>query len=216
MSAPASLDLPNVAKSAARRDAFLTKIGCLDPSTQPDCLRKADAQIILDAAREDWDLIGAGGLGWTPTIDGVVLPDQWLAVFKSGHFNKVPVVVGHTKEEGRLFVVIYENEQNALMQEDDARDRSHRFFGPATWLIFWEYPVADYGLAGAQVAQVLVDAMFASGENNDRVALAALVPVYGYQSWPPFRKLRGDRRSQRDGFADLAVIQSPRRSSPTV
>jgi para-nitrobenzyl esterase len=185
MSAPASLDLPNVVKSAASHDPFLTRIDCLDPTTQPDCLRKADAQTMLDAAQEDWDLIRAGGLGWTPTVDGVVLPDQWLAVFNSGLFDKVPVVVGHTREEGRLFVAVYENEQNALMQEDDAKDRSRRFFGPATWLIFWEYPVADYGSAGDQVAQVLVDAMFATGENNDREALAVSVPVYGYQSCDP-------------------------------
>ena len=110
MSAPAGLSLPTVAQIAPKRVDFAAKLGCRDEATQPACLRRPTAQQILDAAEEGWNVLADAGLSWTPTVDGVVLPDQWLNVFHQGNFNRVPVMVGHTKEEIRLMGAIFEND----------------------------------------------------------------------------------------------------------
>ena len=99
MSAPAGLSLPTVAQIAPKRAEFAAKLGCRAEATQPARLRRPTAQQILDAAEEGWNVLADAGLSWTPTVDGVVLPDQWLNVFRQGNFNRVPVMVGHTKEE---------------------------------------------------------------------------------------------------------------------
>jgi para-nitrobenzyl esterase len=185
MSAPAALGFPTVQNSAVKRAEFLKQLGCTEAATQPACLRHAGAQQMLDAADESWNLIKAGGLGWTPTVDGAVLPDQWLTLFKKGQFNKVPVMVGHTKVEGRLFVAIYDNDQAGPMTDTQVTNAMHKFYGPVAWLIRWQYPQSEFATPGDRLAQGITDSQFAAGENNDRDALSGEVPVYGYQSCDP-------------------------------
>ena len=121
MSAPAGLSLPTVAQIAPKREEFATKLGCGDKATQPACLRRPAAQQILDAAEEGWNVLADAGLSWTPTVDGAVLPDQWLNVFRQGRFNMVPVMVGHTKEEIRLMGAIFENDAGGKMTTAQAQ-----------------------------------------------------------------------------------------------
>ncbi len=185
MSAPSSLSLPTVAQSEARRSAFLARLGCSDTGTQLACLRSAGAQQLLDAADESWDLIAQLGLEWTPTIDGAVQKEQWVTAFREGNFNKVPVMIGHTREEGILFVAIHDNAIGHAVTEDEVVASAKAFFGPAEPLVALEYPVGDYASPGDQEAGVLTDAMFAAGETEDRDALSLYVPVYGYQTCDP-------------------------------
>jgi len=180
MSAPAGLSLPNVAKAQARRKRFLTELGCTDPQTQPACLRAVPGQRLLDAAHEDWDLFQSKGLQWTPTIDGAVLKDQWVSQFKHGDFNRVPVMVGHTRDEARLFAAIYENNHGGPMTEAQVKDVTQRSYGLISGVMRYKYSGA--ATPGGQMSQIVVDALFATGENQDRDALAEYVPVYGYQS----------------------------------
>jgi para-nitrobenzyl esterase len=185
MSAPSSLSLPTVAQSEAKRSSFLAQLGCTDTTAQPACLRSASAQQLLDAANESWDLIAQLGLEWTPTIDGAVQKEQWVTAFREGNFNKVPVLIGHTKEEGGLFVATHDNAIGHAVTEDEVVASAKAFFGPAEPLVTLEYPASDYPTPGDQEAAVLTDAMFAAGETEDRDALSLHVPVYGYQTCDP-------------------------------
>jgi len=185
MSSPASLSMPTVEKAAAKRAGLLAELGCTDTATQPACLRSVPAQRLLDASHISWDLIQLLGLQWTPTVDGAVLPDQWLNLFRQGKFNKVPIMVGHTKEEARLFVAISENVQGGPMTTTRVEERSRSFFGIASRAVFLKYPERDFATPGDGMAQVIVDSLFATGLNNNRDVLSQYVPVYGYQFCDP-------------------------------
>jgi para-nitrobenzyl esterase len=180
MSAPAGLSLPDVAKAQARRKRFLADLGCIDPVAQPACLRAASAQRMLDAAHEDWDMFQSNGLQWTPTIDGAVLKSQWLDRFREGDFNRVPVMVGHTRDEARLFAAIYENNHGGQMTETQVEDATRRSYGLVSKVMLYKYREA--GTPAGMMSHIVVDALFATGESWDRDALARYVPVYGYQS----------------------------------
>lgn len=182
MSAPASLPLPTVAASAARRTALLREVGCAEERQQPECLRAVPAGRLLAASHESWNLLKVGGLQWTPTIDDAVLPDQWLARFRSGDFNRVPVMIGHTKHEGRLFQAIYENDVGRAMTEAEFEGVTKAVFHAVSPIVRREYPASAFPTVGARLSQIIVDAQFAAGEQADRAALARFVPVYGYQS----------------------------------
>lgn len=185
MSAPASLSLPTLSKVEPKRAAFLKAVGCIDPARQPACLRHVDAQKLLDAAHESWNLIADGGLAWTPTVDGAVLPDQWLKLFQSGRFNHVPLMLGHTRDEGRLFVAIFDNAQNRPMTETEVRDIAQANFHAASYFILQQYPPQAFKTPGEQMAAILVDAQFVAGQTDDRQALARFTPVYAYESCDP-------------------------------
>jgi len=173
------------AAAAAKRKAFLDELGCSDASNQPDCLRDLPAQRILDAAHISWDLIKARGLGWTPTIDGVVLPDQWLTLFRQGKINKMPTMIGHTGYEGGLFIAIRENAEGAPITASFAEDVIKGFFGALTPKVMSTYPEAAFASPGDQLARVITDALFAAGLTRDRAALATQTPVYGYETCDP-------------------------------
>ena len=66
MSAPAGLSLPAKLPIQRKRAEFLAKLGCSDAATQPARLRRLEAQQIIDAAKEGWNVIGDVGLTWTP------------------------------------------------------------------------------------------------------------------------------------------------------
>ena len=185
MSAPASLPLPTVEAAAAKREAFLGELGCGDPSTQPDCLRSLPAQKILDAAHISTNLVKMGGLGWTPVIDGVALTDQWLSSFRQGKINKAPVIIGHTGNEGALFVAIEENAEGAPMTASFAEDVIKGFWGELAPTVMATYPAADFASPGDRLAHVITDALFVQGLTRDRAALATQTTVYGYETCDP-------------------------------
>jgi len=43
-------------------------------------------------------------LPWIPTIDGVIIPDQPLNLFKTGAYNKVPTIIGNVANETASFL----------------------------------------------------------------------------------------------------------------
>ena len=157
MSAPAGLSLPTVAQIAPKRAEFAAKLGCSDEATQPACLRRPTAQQIIDAAEEGWNVLEDAGLSWTPTVDGAVLPDQWLNVFRQGRFNRVPVMVGHTKEEIRLMGAIFENDAGGKMTSAQAQKIVKGFFGPKSEKIMQEYALDTAPEPNGVCAKIVTD-----------------------------------------------------------
>jgi carboxylesterase type B len=70
-------------------------------------LRGATAQALINAVEINWDII-KNGIPWCPTVGGPVLPAQWIELFRAGKFHRVPVMIGHTKQEARLLTAIHE------------------------------------------------------------------------------------------------------------
>ena len=185
MSAPAGLSLPTVAQIAPKRAKFLAKLGCSDAATQPARLRRLGAQQIIDAAEESWNVVADVGLTWTPTVDGAVLPDQWVNLFRQGRFNRMPVMVGHTRDEVRLMGAIYENDAGGKMTMAQAQQVCKNFFGPGADKVMQEYALNTAPEPNGVCAKALTDVLFATGEENDRDALGQFVPVFAYRSYDP-------------------------------
>jgi para-nitrobenzyl esterase len=185
MSAPAGLSLPTVAQIAPKRAEFLAKLDCSDAATQPARLRRLEAQQIIDAAKEGWNVIGDVGLTWTPTVDGAALPDQWVNLFRQGRFNRMPVMVGHTRDEVRLMGAIYENDAGGKMTMAQAQQVCKNFFGPGADKVMQEYALNTAPEPNGVCAKALTDVLFATGEENDRDALGQFVPVFAYRSCDP-------------------------------
>jgi len=94
-SSPAGLNLPSL-KTVSKRNpgAFATFTGCgnFTGAAQVNCLRVLPAEKALSSANETWNLLKEGGLYWTPIIQVPTLPDQWINIYRSGNFNKVPIM----------------------------------------------------------------------------------------------------------------------------
>ena len=86
--------------TAARYATFLKAVGCSTGSIS--CLRKASfAKILVAQAKVN---AAAGGFPWGPVEDGAFLPGQPSALYASGAFAQVPVIIGNVLDEGTLFI----------------------------------------------------------------------------------------------------------------
>jgi para-nitrobenzyl esterase len=127
------------------------------------------------------------GLYWTPTVGSPILPDPWLNMFKAGTYNHIPLIIGHTGNEGRLFTAIYENANRHALTELELVDRGVQFFSVAAPLVLAVYNPLQYPSPSLTMSAVVTDALFACGENRDRAALVATSApaVYSYQFTDP-------------------------------
>jgi para-nitrobenzyl esterase len=188
MSAPAGLPLPDVSAAAARRAAFLKRLGCEDSATQLSLLRHATAQSLINAAQISWDIIATGGIQFAPTVGGGVLPGQWLDLYRQGKFHHVPVMIGHTKQEGRLLTAIHENNLGRGLTRADVTERlaaSGMFPEPLIKAIAREYGLDSTPDIGSTIADILVDSTWVTGLEKCRAALARETTVYSYQTFDP-------------------------------
>ena len=185
MSAPAAIPLPTVAQNAASRAKYLAKLGCSDEATQIARLRSVTAKEIIDAADESWNMLGNTGLSWTPTIDGVVLVDQWINRFRQGKINRVPVMAGNAKDEVRLMGAIYENDNKQKITAAQATTLVKNFFGPNADNVMREYAISMASEPFGPLCSSLTDALFVTGLSADCDALAKLVPLFRYQTYDP-------------------------------
>jgi para-nitrobenzyl esterase len=154
------------------------------------CLRKASGRKILRAADESWDLVRRLGLDWTPTTDGAVLPGAFQDALAAGEFARVPVMVGGTANEGRLFVAIFENNNGHALTEAEEFERLDSFFQklsgfppavtrPTSQGTIDRYRA--YGSPGLSFGGIITDSFVACSGSTMRDRLAAHVPTYGYE-----------------------------------
>jgi len=171
-SAPTALTLPTVAAAESRNElAYAKAFGCSDQATQAACLRAVPAQRALAAAHEDMDLIRDGGLYWTPVVGTPNLPAPVIRQFKAGRFNKVPVMIGNTRNEGRLFAAIYENDLGHPLTAADLIKPGTEVYGAAVPAIAAEYSSPAYPDPFAQSSAVTTDGMIACSNDLNRAAL---------------------------------------------
>jgi len=92
-------------KGFVEGDKFAEKLGCPKKDTL-SCLRSKPAKKILKAAKVDFPKekrLKNYSFGWEPHIDGWALKEIPLEALQSGRYNQVPLMVGSTRDEARLF-----------------------------------------------------------------------------------------------------------------
>jgi para-nitrobenzyl esterase len=187
-SAPTALTLPTMAAAESRnQQAYAAVLGCTNRAAQAACLRAVPAGRALAAANEDMDLIRDGGLYWTPVTGTPNLPAPVIDRFRAGRFNKVPVMIGNTRNEGRLFAAIYENDLGHPLRFTDLLGPGLKVYGTNTAPILAQYNALEYPDPFDQAADVTTDGMIACPNVAIRDALLAggAPAVYSWEFTDP-------------------------------
>jgi len=157
----------------AERETYaraLGEIGC-DTAQTLACLRAARADAFLRVTARP-----------TMVQDGLVLPLDPFEAFRQGRFMKVPVLIGTNAKENYLFTARIESDVlKRTMLPSDMAGMLKSSFGDKADAVAAQYRPDAYVTASALIGSALTDRRFACMANLARNALAAYVPVYGYQ-----------------------------------
>ncbi|KAJ7507320.1 carboxyesterase [Mycena galericulata] len=75
------------------------QVGCASASDKVACLRKASVRAIISAVNNK-----PSTCKYEPVIDGHYIPDITSTLLSEGRFSKVPILAGHTAQDGSIFV----------------------------------------------------------------------------------------------------------------
>ncbi len=109
-----------------------------------------------------------------------MLPVPPRAAFESGRFNRVPVIQGSNRDEGRLFSYLRAY-RGDLWSEQSYKDIIAQMFGPRAGAILARYPAASFGSPGLAYAAVLTDSLFACASLTLDRLLQGHTAVYAYE-----------------------------------
>ncbi len=171
------------AKAAAKGDAFAQTIGCPPGPGQMACLRATPVDAILRASPTYADIGRAGDLYWKSFIDGEVVTDNIFSAISKGQFNRVPIIVGSTRDEGRGFIPLGYDLDGTAMTEAEYVAAVKAFIGPVVQPVItqWLYPSARLGNPSLAFSQFLTDSGFACQANEVAQRASTYVPVYTYE-----------------------------------
>lgn len=163
------------ADAQQRNAAFVTALGC-DAGTAAavvSCLRQKSPADIINAQQR------AGT--WGRVIEAGVLPVAPQEAFRTGAFNRVPVLLGAVANEGRASVY----EQNDLINQPVTADgyvaAIKAQYGARAADVLAHYPLAAHSVPGAALAAVRTDSGNACFALFNAAALTTTVPAYVYE-----------------------------------
>jgi para-nitrobenzyl esterase len=141
------------------------QLGC--PAAAMDCLRKVPvARLLSDPA--------VASVYWSPAYDTPTLPEHPAAAVAAGHYPRIPVMIGTTKDEGTLLVALAGGPRDlsayrALLQ---------RAFPDHAGEVERAYPGVD---PAAAWAAVVGDRAYVCPNQETERTLARRVPTYAYE-----------------------------------
>ena len=96
---------PTLAEAEALGHTFAANTGCTNPAQVLACMRgKTAAQVLLGFANGQQEFSETSRVDWNPVVDGLDIPDQPRALYESGAFARVPLIIGATRDEGWIYV----------------------------------------------------------------------------------------------------------------
>lgn len=170
------------AKAAEQGDAFAAKVGCAAGPDQLTCLRSKSPQELLKVSPTYAD-IGKDGLGWKHFIDGEMITADVFAALSKGNFNKVPLMVGTTKDEGRGFIPLSFDLDGTPMTQDEYVTATNKFIGSFMQPVLTGlmYPSSKLGSPAQAYSQLVTDGWFACQANEVANRASTQVPTYAYE-----------------------------------
>jgi para-nitrobenzyl esterase len=142
--------------------------GCADPATAVACLRKAWAPNLIAAAQQvvvRGEVYGTG-----------VLPENSATALAAGRWNRVPVMIGNTRSEGKLFII---DRPDLTAAQYVAQIRET--YGTNADAVLARYPLAAYPAPFYALAAVVTDSGIACGVDGTADLLAGLTRTYRYE-----------------------------------
>jgi para-nitrobenzyl esterase len=162
----------SLATAEAAGTFFANTAGCTDQTAA--CLRGLSTAQVL--AHENTT-------GYTPNIDGKVLPQSLKTAFASGQFTRVPVINGTNHDEWRLFVALFQlagapvtvaNYQSVIASTVNVSPQT-----AAT--IAARYPLSAFASPPLAMSAVGTDAIFACNSLNFDQSLSRFTPTFAYE-----------------------------------
>jgi para-nitrobenzyl esterase len=147
---------------------YATAAGCTDSTTLLACLRAAWAPNLI--AAEQKVLVRA------PTDGTPVLPLNPSNAISSGRWNKVPVMIGNVRWEGKLFVT---DQANITAAQYEAEIRAT--YGANAPAVLARYPVSAFPKPFYALAAVTTDSFIACTVNSTAESLAGKTTEYRYE-----------------------------------
>jgi para-nitrobenzyl esterase len=183
-SAPASSFLGISSSTAdAGGAAFAKALGCETAGTQLACLRAKPVADVLEAVPSKvtlkFDTVGeAQRVWWVPVYDGFVLPDDPRKLIAAGSYQKVPTIVGNTKNEATILLA-----SGAPTDDAGYQKMLEGLFPGHGAAIAQHYPIASFGGSYRTAsAEAVTDGMFVCAARGVVRALASSsTPVYRYE-----------------------------------
>jgi para-nitrobenzyl esterase len=172
--------LPGVSALGAR---LANQTGCEGEQQVLACLRGKSAEAVANVLPADPTFaFGEGYTVWWPVLDGHVLPMQMLDAFRSGQFNRVPVINGSTTDEATLLVWLSHNLLWKPLQDEQYLDRLTYLVGSRGMAdkVAQRYPLAAYDSAFEALSTAFSDGFFHCPTRHQSRALSRHVPTWEY------------------------------------
>lgn len=176
-SGSASFRWADAAEAEAQGEQFARALGCTDVRSAVACLRSKSRDEVLRALPIDVDKFVEAGK-WGPVVDGLELPDQPRELYRREQFNRVPLILGATKDEG--WTLVDRSFPTGLSASDYAAAVIHEF-GFDGLAVLERYPAAQYPTPKDALAKLTGDGEYVCEAR--RVALFVEktgTPVYMY------------------------------------
>lgn len=168
-------------KLAGVGDDFARRLGCASGATQMACLRSLSVGAIL-AGSPTYADIARIGVPWHNFIDGEMVPEDVFHAISKGQFNKVPIMVGSTLDDGRGFIPFSYELDGTPMTEAEYKAAVSGFVGASLQPLLtglW-YPSSKYGAPNLAASQVFTDVFACQAHELARRA-SDRVPVFLYE-----------------------------------
>jgi para-nitrobenzyl esterase len=171
------LEAPQLATAQTAATAYATSLGCMG-SDVAACLRAKPAGVLLDA----WKATSGTAYG------GPLLPRSSAAAFASGHFNKVPLLIGFTRDEWWSFEYgLYPLSADGLQKQFATN------FGDGAVTVARLYPEANFSHREFALGAAVGDSLLICPAIKLASEISAFVPVSAYEfadrSAPAFKSL---------------------------
>ncbi|MEY4765928.1 MAG: hypothetical protein RI907_2601 [Pseudomonadota bacterium] len=168
-------------QAAAFGDAFASKVGCPAGAEQMACLRGKSTAELLQVS-PDYTGIGRDSLYWPNFIDGELITGDVMPALSKGAFNKVPIMVGSTKDEGRGFVPVSFDMDGSPMTQEEYVTAATKFLGSGQFILTnLMYTSSKWGSPALAWSQAVTDGWFACQVNELAGRTHGKVPTYAYE-----------------------------------
>ncbi|POM23299.1 Para-nitrobenzyl esterase [Actinomadura rubteroloni] len=175
---------PDKAFAVSRK--YAGQVGCPDGPGQLACLRKTPVAELLKVTPPAGGGAAAAIPGWTLVYDGETLPGNPIDLLKDGKGAKVPVMLGITRDEGRMLTAFqFEAVLGRAVTEQEYQQLLTGAFGPLAPVLGGVYSSGAYGSPENALAALYTDTMFACSADKIARTLAPRTPTYAYQFSDP-------------------------------
>lgn len=173
----------------AQTVALGARLGCPEGPGQLACMRQKPAADVIRQSVPNGNEVNGVDIRWTPVQDGITLMGDPDRLVQQGKFHRVPVIVGSTHDEGRLFVASeYHLANMAPVNEADVNAHIGRIApndGALAARLRSTYTAQAYGTLDLAFSALLTDHYFACDAVRDAEAFSRHVPTYNYEFTEP-------------------------------